>query len=343
MKKCYTEGQFTAFVEKAFGAGKSLGGNNIQVVCPRCREFKSPEPYHKRKLAIKTVTPHIVHCWVCGLAGKNIYNIISKYSPDNLPEYKEKFVDAEELLAIENTEEEKPTTISIPAGFTLLAKMVNGADRKQFGLTNRYVDQALDYLWEKRGIQTEEELWYWKLGITDVPEAKCKYRIIIPSFDENGIISYWTGRSWLRKPTMTYKNPHCERQKIIFNELNIDWNLPLTVVEGPFDLLKTNQNATSVLGSEELTLDFSLMRKIVLHKTPVVLAFDPEPEAQRKQFKFANRLLEFDVPVKILEYENSNRDIGDMKKNEFIDLLNHAKPYTHEYELVKNINSILVA
>ena len=35
-------------------------------------------------------------------------------------------------------------------------------------------------------------------------------------------------------------------KKIIkeFNELNINWNKPLTLVEGPLDLIKTNDTST---------------------------------------------------------------------------------------------------
>jgi len=342
MKKCYTEGQFISFVEKAFGESKPAGGNNIQISCPRCKKYKTKEPYYKRKLAIRITVPHIVHCWVCGLGGKNIYNLVKNYSPENLSEYKDRFLEAEELLAIDNPEEQKFETVQLPTGFSLLSKMVNGGGREQFGLTNRYVDQALDYLWEKRGIKTEEELWYWKLGVTET-EARCRYRIVLPSFDENGAIAYWTGRSWLNRPKSKYKNPFCERREVVFNELNIDWNQPLTIVEGPFDLLKANQNATAVLGSEDMTLDFALVRKIIINKTPVVLAFDPEFFAQKKQFKLANRLLEFDIPVKIFEYKDKNKDIGDMEKNEFISLLQDAKVYTYEYELRKKIGSILVS
>ncbi len=315
------------------------GGKNFSVVCPMCRQFKGSS-YTKQKLVIKTVHPHFVHCWVCGYKARNIYKLIAKYHPANLKEYKESFVNAEELEAQDSDEGPEETVVELPAGFKLLAELVRDFDSIHSPVTRRYVQQALEYL-KSRNINTRTELWYWKLGITEDREARCKYRIIIPSYDSSGELSYWTARSWTRKPMFNYKNPPSDRRKIIFNELNIDWEEPLTIVEGPFDLLKANQNATAVLGSEELTLEFALLQKIVINKTPVVLAFDPEPKAQKKQFRLAKRLAEFDISVRILEYPSWDKDIGDMTRNEFMKLLNSAKPLTENYELRMRITSLL--
>lgn len=338
-KKYFTQGQAIDFIEKVFGDGKpSNGGKNLSVVCPMCREFKGSS-YNKQKLVIRTDN-FWVHCWVCGFKARNIYKLVQKYHVGNLGEYKEKFVNAEELVAVEQEDQKEYQPIVLPPGFKLLGELVNSLSDTRSPVTRRYAQQALDYL-KSRGIKTKSELWYWKLGITEDREARCRYRIIIPSYDPHGKLAYWTGRSWLRKPRIPYKNPAADRSKIIFNELNIDWNEPLTIVEGPFDLLKANQNATAVLGSEELTLEFALLQKIVINQTPVVLAFDPEPKAQKKQFALARRLVEFDIPVRILEYPTIERDIGDMTRNEFMELLNSAKSFTDDYELRMRIGSLI--
>jgi hypothetical protein len=64
-------------------------------------------------------------------------------------------------------------------------------------------------------------------------------------------------------------------------------------------------------------------------------------EAQDKQFILANRLLEFDVPVKIIEYTDIKKDIGDLNANEFMSLLTSAKNYSSDYELRRKIRTIL--
>ena len=342
MSKVYSVGQFVNFVEKVFGESKPAGQANIQVVCPACQEFKGHD-YTNRKLAIRIKAPHVIHCWVCGFKGKNaLYRLISKHRPDHLDEYKQKFINAEELLAGEVESGVDLGPVMLPRGFTLLADLVDSNDGcSRNSITEKYALQALDYLKHGRGIQTKTELWYWKLGITADSESRCKYRIIIPSYDAGGKLSYWTARSWLQTPYVVYKNPPADRKEIVFNELNIDWVEPLTVLEGPFDLLKANQNAVPILGSEELTLEFALLRKIVRNRTPIVLAFDPVPAAQKKQFVLANRLLAFDVPVKILEYKKKDRDIGEMSRNEFMELFEGATQFTAEYDLQRRIRSIL--
>lgn len=341
MGKFFTEGQAITFLEKVFGDGRqSNGGKNIAFVCPMCLALKG-QGYSNQKLVIRTDN-FWVHCWVCGFKGKGaLFRLIVKYHPSHLTEYKENFVNAEELFTKETESGTGHIPVTLPRGFTLLAELVDNLDNLHGSITKRYAIQALDYLKHKRGIKTKTELWYWKLGITDDFEARCKYRIIIPSYDANGRLSYWTGRSWLRKPYVVYKNPPADRREIIFNELNIDWTEPLTIVEGPFDLLKANQNATPVLGSEEMTLEFALLRTIIRNRTPVVLAFDPEPKAQKKQFVLAKRLLEFGVPVRILEYRSDERDIGAMNRNEFMELFEAAIQYTPEYDLQRRFKTIL--
>jgi len=334
----YTEGQFISFIQRSFGDGKLDGRkNNIQLVCPFCRNAKGGS-YSKRKLAIKTTKPHFVHCWVCGYKNRNIYKLLARWAPEHLSEYKDSFLDAEELKASEAEVTQTYKPIVLPKGFTLLADAsarLTSFDTYQ----RRYFEKAIEYL-NSRGIKTQAELWYWKIGITTFYKEGCKDRIIIPSFDCDGTLSYWTGRSWRRNPNKKYNNPYCNRKNVIFNELNIDWKEALTIVEGPFDLLKCNANATCVLGSE-LTLEYELLQKIIKNRTPVILAFDPDKEGQSKQLELANRFLEFDIPVKIVEHRDKTKDVGDLSKSEFIDLLNSAKTYSTNYHLRLKIASIM--
>ena len=59
-------------------------------------------------------------------------------------------------------------------------------------------------------------------------------RVIIPSFDSEGFLNYFTARA-IDESTRKYVNPKVKRTDIIFNELNVDWKKELVIVEGPFD------------------------------------------------------------------------------------------------------------
>ena len=123
------------------------------------------------------------------------------------------------------------------------------------------------------------------------------------------------------------------KKDIIFNELHIDWSLPITIVEGPLDLLKTNDNATCLLGSS-LTQDMKLFKEIVKHKTEVNLALDKD--VYFKALKIARMLKEYDVEVNILDTRIAD-DVGDMSKTQFEDCLNNAKKYEEDDLLLRKI------
>ena len=94
----------------------------------------------------------------------------------------------------------------------------------------------------------------------------------MPSFDDEGDISYFVARSY-NGDSYKYKNPRVSKN-ITFNELYVDWNSDLIIVEGIFDALVAG-NAVPILGST-LRADSKLIREIVRHDTPIYIALDPD-------------------------------------------------------------------
>ena len=88
-----------------------------------------------------------------------------------------------------------------------------------------------------------------KFNIGFCHEGEYKNRIIIPSYDEEGTLNYFTARSWEKKPYLKYKNPEAEKDIIIFNEFLIDWDKPISLVEGPFDSIFVD-NSIPMLGKK---------------------------------------------------------------------------------------------
>lgn len=302
--KIFTASQSIAFIEKAFGEGKpSNGGLNISVLCPKCVASK-PFGYNKKKLVIRTDN-FLSHCWVCGTKSKNLLPWLKASNSSHIHEYITTFLQAEQLTD-EEVSNETPQIV-LPLGFRLLA------------VSNDYEAlQARRYLAKERGLGSVKDLWYWKFGITS-ESPDCYGRIIMPSFNSLGELNYWTARKYKRTiKGPKYHNPEVSRETIIFNEINIDWTKPLTIVEGPMDLVKCNSNATCLLGSI-LTPEYALFQQIVEHQTPVVLALDNDAKA--KALQIAKDLTEFDIPVTMLEVSATKGDVGAMSKSEFSDLL----------------------
>lgn len=326
----FTKGQAIEFLEKCFGeAVLSNGGLNASVLCPICHERSGEET--KKKLVIRTDN-WMGHCWLCNSKFRSIFFLIKKYKPHFLNEYLEKFdggsylVDSD-IQSFNDTFEEAEKLI-LPNGFYLLADQIENSG------AHWYTRKAVNYLLN-RGLNYND-FWYFKFGITQ-SDNHYYNRIIIPSFNNEGELNYFTSRTFTKTLKPKYKNPNIHREKIIFNEINIDWTKELTVVEGVFDLTKVNDNATCLLG-KELTTDYKLFQMIAIHRTPVVLALDPD--AAYFAVNIAKILLEYGVQVKIYQYPKGVKDPGEMTKKEFVDNIQNSKIITED-DLLKYKISLL--
>ena len=96
-----------------------------------------------------------------------------------------------------------------------------------------------------RGLTTGDML-RWRISATRLGGFRRK--AIIPSFDVDGNPNYYITRSIDDSP---FKYNNCKRLKteIVFNEIDIDWSQPVTLVEGVFDAIKCPENTIPVLGS----------------------------------------------------------------------------------------------
>lgn len=304
-----------SFLRKVFGSVHvPTGSGDPAVSCPKC---KNPS---KKKLAIR-LDDDRVHCWVCGLGGR-LLNILVTYRSSFVHEYITRF--GKKTVAFAPTDYDKKP-IELPKGFKLLAFNQVSNDPE--------VRWALNYL-RKRGL-TERDLWYFKFGISS--DASMRRRVIMPSFDADGNLNYYTGRSIDEGAFRKYMNCDCEKKAIIFNELNIDWSQELTLVEGPFDLTKCDENATCLLGSS-LSEDSKLFSCIYNHRTPIILALDSDM-ADKSWQRIARMLASYDIPVKILQLEGF-KDVGEMTKDQFLHAKSHAVEWDRQSALLMKIQRV---
>lgn len=310
----HTEGQVIKFLESVFHDVKiSERGKNANVSCPFCKSSNRD----KKKLAIRTDN-WVTHCWVCGFKSRNLIPVLRVVNPSLIKDYVEFAADT--LLVTEKDNEKIEETITLPRGFIMLATLI-GKD------SSLSVRRAMAYL-RKRGI-SDEDMWYYKFGITN-EDAEYANRIIIPSHDSEGELNFFVGRSFVNDKER-YRNPAFRRQTIVFNELNIDWTKELTLVEGPFDLVKVNQNATCLLG-KELKIEDLLFQKIIANNTPIVLSLDSD--AQKFSRSIAHLLLSYEIPTRQVHLPKGCKDPGEMKHNDFLELLKSATVVS-ELELLR--------
>ena len=297
------------FIEKICGPGLLSRDNmNLYVSCPFCESGD-----RKKKLAIKTDDDKW-HCWICGKKGINLVPIIKKKNPRLLKDYNHK--------SIEITAEDDDDEILLPEGFTLLSTGVKNAD---VSAVKRYCySRGLSY----------QDFWRFRLGTST--KGKFRRRVIIPSYDELGNLNYYTGRAIDSDKIPKYYNAKVQRKNLIFNEINLNWKKPITLVEGPFDLMKCDWNSTCILGSD-ISEESKLFSKLVENKCCVYLGLDYD--ATKKTHKFSKLLTSYGCNVFIIPTKNIE-DIGSISREKFIYLKNLSKKWDSNDRLRSIISSI---
>lgn len=271
-------------LKNAFGRCWSNGTEHL-FHCPKCK-------HHKRKLSIN-VDKGVFKCWICDYSGTKVSQLIRRYAPSYYADYR--LLEGEVDLAKYDTIfaehiPDPPQIIDLPENFQTLT-----------GKKTPLKKRALDYLYS-RGF-TDRDILTWKIGFCDFGEYQD--RVIVPSFDDEGNVNFFVGRSYT-DDWMKYKNPQVSKD-IIFNDLNIDWEDDIILVEGAFDAMKC-KNAIALLGST-LREKSRLFQKICEKKPDVYLALDED--AKGKEFLIAKKLREYGIAVKTIQVAPYS-DIGEM-------------------------------
>jgi len=308
----YTISGKLAFIESVFGKGVlATNGRNFSVRCPIC----APSDLNKRKLAIR-VEDDAHHCWTCGWRAYSLAPLIRKYGTiSQLQRYKSEFI-PDSLKKSKETEIPDLEKITpLPSDFRLLAEMNQG---------HPDVKAAWSYL-SSRNINLRD-VWHYKLGMSF--DQRWKRRIIMPSFDAEGVLNFFVARNVdLHDRRTKYDNPEDDKSKFVFNELNIDWSKRLVICEGPFDMMKCGDNATALLGSD-LSINSRLFSQIMLHDTPIALALDGDMW-HKKTPKLAKLFQSYDIDVVVVD-TREQKDPGNMSKSQFKTILDAAQSPTWE-------------
>lgn len=307
------------FLSRAFGTpARSSDGINYAFRCPSCASADK----NKRKLVIK-IDNDSYHCWVCDVKGRGLAKLLRRYIPAVLEEYTANYCKGKDIKFDLSDESDTQESLEIK-DFKLLALQQNSMDPD--------IKATLKYA-VSRGL-TERDMWYFKLGTAS--SGRFRRRIIMPSFDSSGIMNYYVGRAIDREADRKYINAKVPKKNIIFNEININWKCTITLVEGPFDLVKCDENATCILGSS-LGEKYALFQEIVRNQTPVILALDPD--VIHKAHSIAKRLAEYGVSIRMLD-PGEFKDVGEMSKRDFLLAKGEAHPWTPTSRLFHMIGSI---
>lgn len=304
-------------INSILGEGKSSARNNYSFICP----FHISNPPGKKNLEINFTESkegeHQWHCWGCNKKGKKLITLFKKLkvSPEKIAELKS-YVKIYDYFNIEEKQEEQ--SLELPKEFKSLINPT--------GLMSKH---ALFYL-KKRQITHNDVIKY---GLGYCESGKYKNMIILPSFDLDGKLNYFTARSFENNPYRKYYNPPVSRDIIPF-ELYINWNIPIILCEGFFDAIAIKRNVIPLLGKN---IQSKLMAKLVESSVQkIYIALDKD--AMKQAIYYCESLMNEGKEIYLLNLEK--KDPSEMGTKNFINLIQNTSPLTYRNLLEKKLEII---
>ena len=299
-------------LDAALGVGSSLKGNEQAHHCPFCN-------HHKKKLQVNLDTQRW-HCWVCDSKGRSIQSLLRKLNVDirDLNRLKDIYGEDDYTLV---EKDEYVAKLQLPSEFKQL-------HFKPKGFNPEY-NQAINYL-KERGI-TQADIVKYNIGYCS--DGLYFGRIIVPSYDENGDLNYFVARSYYKEERMKYKNPPVNRDVIVF-ENQINWNEPITLVEGVFDSFSVKRNCIPLLGKFLL----SKLKNKIIEKGVKDITILLDSDAIADSTKHTDYFIKNGINVKNIIPKG--KDAGDMGFKAVRELLKGATQTGWDDLVLSKLNNI---
>tara|TARA_R110000782_G_scaffold34600_1_gene82613 strand:- start:30 stop:956 length:927 start_codon:yes stop_codon:yes gene_type:complete len=293
-------------VDSVLGTGKRTARGNKAYNCPHCN-------HHKSKLEInftenkKGYNPW--HCWACDKKGSRVSALFKKAGASP-----EKYEELKKLIGSETESKHQVivSTLKLPEEYKPI-----------LGNQDILARHAFSYL-KNRGIN-KDDIEKYSIGYCE--SGRYAKMVIIPSYDEQGDLNYFTGRSFEKDPFVKYRNPEISRDIVPF-ELFINWDIPLILCEGPFDAIAIKRNAIPLLGKN---IQQNLMKKIVTSTVKkIYIALDTD--AMKQALRFVEYFINEGKEVYLVDLEG--KDPSEIGFQNFTKLIQNTYP-VDQYNLME--------
>ena len=250
--------------------------------------FYSPFVSHyKPKLQIN-MSSQKWHCWVSDQGGHSLYSLFKKINANS-----RYFSELKDIVFIPTQKDEKESKVivSLPREYQSLSSKSKSL----------FYKHAIKFLKQRK--INETDIKKHKMGFCD--DGIYGNRVIIPSYDENGILNYFVGRSFMNDK-MKYKNPNVSRDIVPF-EWFIAWSYPIVLCEGVFDAISIRTNAIPMLSKKPSK---SLLTKIFQEQVKTIyIALDDD--AKKDAYYLSEFFKDFGIDSKVVNLPK-NKDPNDL-------------------------------
>ena len=279
------EERLLLLLESVLGKSKKTSGDNYAFWSPFVNHHK---PKLEINIKLNSNGDNPWHCWISDEKGKSIRSLFRKLkvSKEIWDEHNSIFSRKYRYRNDQATDQANDQVVQLPKEYIPLWKQSTSIIRKH----------ALSYL-ERRGI-TPAEILKYQIGYCE--EGVYRNKVIVPSYDDSGMLNYFVGRSFY-DGGLKHKNPEVSKDVVGF-EMMVNWDLPIVICEGVFDAMAIRMNAIPLFGkSPQTRLQSKIIEKGV---KKVYLALDSD--AFENALRFAETLMNNGVDVHMVEMKNSD-------------------------------------
>ena len=299
--------QVITILDEILGPGTSMKNDEQAHFCPFCH-------HHKKKLQVNIKTQYW-HCWVCDAKGRKIQRLLKRLHVDSRKQKKLFEIYGDDYVVYNKDTVDERVELRLPSEFKSLLKVPTGKIKPVY-------KKALKYA-EERGI-TKEDITRYNIGYCDT--GMYSNRIIIPSYDLDNRLNYFIARSIHSEEKFKYKNPPVSKNVIMF-ENQINWNEPITLVEGAFDAIAVKRNVIPILGKFIPTKLNNAIFKNEVKSINILLDEDAQQQALRYTMQFSNQgistknIIPTDKDASEMGFSKINSKLKKTEKTDFSDII----------------------
>ena len=293
-------------LDDVLGPGTSMKGDEQAHYCPFCH-------HHKKKLQINLQSQKW-HCWVCDSKGKRIQSLLKRLHVDSRKLKKIFEIYGDDYVVYSNNTEDEKVELRLPNEFRSLLEEPKGI--------NPLFRKVKEYA-RKRNI-SEGDIKRYNIGYCD--SGHYANRIIIPSYDRDNRLNYFIARSVFDEEKFKYKNPPVSKNVIMF-ENQINWDEPITLVEGVFDAMAVKRNAIPLLGKfVPKTLNDTIYKKEV-KGINILLDEDAQEQALHYTIQYQNQgittknIKPTDKDASDMGFSEVNTKLKESEQTQFVDII----------------------